>query len=171
MPKTPRNYLAEYDAANEAEKYPLVQKWIREEPLAFFKQLREERPVLKTPECTLVALFTDVRDMLQMPKVFTVDLYKPKMGVTGPNDAIAWRPPAMLTARPCCWLAWTIAWSSDSLRGCSMRCTWVRFRPECTSFTHSPGPEPDHPKDRRRSSNALVASRLTRMPTSNSASA
>ena len=42
--------------------------------------------MLQLPECTLVALFTDVRDMLQMPKVFTVDLYKPKMGVTGPDD-------------------------------------------------------------------------------------
>ena len=81
-----KNYLREYDAAPEAEKYPLVQAWIRSEPLAFFKQLRAERPVLQTPECTLVAMFTDVRDMLQMPKIFTVDLYKPKMGVTGPDD-------------------------------------------------------------------------------------
>ena len=81
-----RDYLHEYDNASEADKYPLVQQWIREEPLPFFKQLRAQRPVLETPECTLVALFTDVRDMLQMPKVFTVDLYKPKMGVTGPDE-------------------------------------------------------------------------------------
>lgn len=80
-----RDYLSEYDAAPEAEKYPLVQKWIREEPLAFFAQLRAERPVLETPECTLVANFVDVRDMLQMPGIFTVDLYKPKMGVTSPT--------------------------------------------------------------------------------------
>ena len=81
-----KDYLREYDTAPEAEKYPLVQGWIRSEPLAFFKQLRAERPVLQTPECTLVAMFTDVRDMLQMPRIFTVDLYKPKMGVTGPDD-------------------------------------------------------------------------------------
>ena len=81
-----KDYLREYDNAAEDEKYPLVQRWIREERLPFFKQLRTERPVLETPECTLVALFTDVRDMLQMPKVFTVDLYKPKMGVTGPDE-------------------------------------------------------------------------------------
>ncbi len=61
-----KDYLKEYDAAPEAEKYPLVQGWMRSEPLAFFKQLRAERPVLQTPECTLVAMFTDVRDMLQM---------------------------------------------------------------------------------------------------------
>ncbi|MCY4531321.1 MAG: cytochrome P450 [Gammaproteobacteria bacterium] len=81
-----KDYLREYDAAVKEQKYLLVQKWIREEPLPFFKQLRAERPVLETPEYTLVALFTDVRDMLQMPRVFTVDLYKPKMGVTGPDE-------------------------------------------------------------------------------------
>jgi hypothetical protein len=80
------DYLAEYDAAAEGDKYPLVQGWMRTEPLAFFKQLRDRRPVLVTPVCTLVAKFTDVRDMLQMPKIFTVDLYKPKMAVTGPDD-------------------------------------------------------------------------------------
>ena len=81
-----KNYLAEYDAAPEASKYPLVQKWMKTEPLPFFKQLREQRPILVTPECTLVANFTDVRDALQMPKVFTVNLYKPKMNVTKDDD-------------------------------------------------------------------------------------
>jgi len=76
------DYLAEYDAAPDTEKYLLVQKWMKKEPLPFFKQLREERPVLVTPVCTLLALFVDIRDALQMPKIFTVDLYKPKMGVT-----------------------------------------------------------------------------------------
>ena len=80
------DFLAEYDAAPDEEKYPLVDKWMHEQPLAFFDQLRKERPVLKTPVCTLIANFTDVRDMLQMPKVATVDLYKPKMRVTGPDD-------------------------------------------------------------------------------------
>ena len=86
MANAGKDYLQEYDAAPEAEKYPLVQGWIRSEPLPFFKQLRAERPVLQTPECTLVASFTDVRDMLQMPKIFTVDLYKPKMGVTDADE-------------------------------------------------------------------------------------
>ncbi|EGG94279.1 hypothetical protein IMCC1989_123 [gamma proteobacterium IMCC1989] len=81
-----KDYLKEYDAAAEADKYPLVQKWMKTEPLPFFKQLRAERPVLVTPECTLLALFTDIRDCLQMPKIFTVDLYKPKMGVTDTDE-------------------------------------------------------------------------------------
>jgi hypothetical protein len=70
-----KDYLAEYDKAEDADKYPLVQKWMKTEPLPFFKQLREQRPILVTPECTLLALFTDIRDALQMPKIFTVDLY------------------------------------------------------------------------------------------------
>jgi cytochrome P450 len=77
-----RDYLADYDAAPEKEKYGLVRQWMETEPLPFFKQLREERPILVTPECTLVTRFCDVTDLLQMPKLFTVDLYKPKMGVT-----------------------------------------------------------------------------------------
>lgn len=80
------DYLAEFDRAQPEDQYPLVHGWIKSEPLAFFEQLRSERPVLITPVCTLVARFTDVRDMLQMPRIFTVDLYKPKMGVTGPDD-------------------------------------------------------------------------------------
>ena len=76
------NYLEEYDRTPDSGKYPLVLKWMKSEPLPFFEQLRKERPILVTPECALVSHFTDVRDLLQMPKIFTVDLYKPKMGVT-----------------------------------------------------------------------------------------
>ena len=76
------DYLAAFDAALPSNQFPLVQQWMKKEPLAFFKQLREQRPILVTPECTLVTRFDDVRDLLQMPSIFTVDLYKPKMGVT-----------------------------------------------------------------------------------------
>ena len=47
MTNTSKDYLKEYDAAPQAEKYPLVQRWIRSEQLAFFKQLRAERPILQ----------------------------------------------------------------------------------------------------------------------------
>ncbi|MEK7708976.1 MAG: cytochrome P450 [Pseudomonadota bacterium] len=77
-----KDYLAEYDSAATAEKYPLVRRWMMTEPLPFFKQLRAQRPILVTPECVLVSRYADVTDLLQMPKIFTVDLYKPKMGVT-----------------------------------------------------------------------------------------
>lgn len=72
------NYLAEYDGATDSEKFQLVRRWIDSEPLPFFKQLRAERPVLVTPECTLVARFADVVDILNQPKIFTAALYVPK---------------------------------------------------------------------------------------------
>jgi len=84
--ETAFDYLAAFDAAASKDQYRLVQQWMKKEPLAFFKQLREERPILVTPECTLVTRFDDVRDLLQMPSIFTVDLYKPKMGVTDTDE-------------------------------------------------------------------------------------
>ncbi|HTJ96775.1 MAG TPA: hypothetical protein VL381_04850, partial [Rhodocyclaceae bacterium] len=74
------NYLEQYDAAAPADKFPLVRHWLDTEPLPFFKELREKRPILVTPECTLLARFDDVTEVLGMPKVFTVALYLPKMG-------------------------------------------------------------------------------------------
>lgn len=74
-----KNYLQLFDAASEDEKFPLVYGWMKTEPLPFFKQLRKERPILVTSEVTLLTLFEDVRDTLQMPSIFTVELYKPKM--------------------------------------------------------------------------------------------
>ncbi|ASF48272.1 cytochrome P450 [Methylovulum psychrotolerans] len=74
------DYLAQYDAAAEADKFPLVRHWLDTEPLPFFKQLREQRPILVTPVCTLLARFDDITEVLNMPKVFTVELYIAKMG-------------------------------------------------------------------------------------------
>src|SRR6266704_6608469 len=76
----PTNYLEQFDAAAEADKYPLVRRWIDTEPLAFFKELREKRPILVTSVGTLVTLYDEVTDVLSMPTVFTTSLYLPKMG-------------------------------------------------------------------------------------------
>lgn len=73
------SYLERYDAAADAEKFPLVRRWIDTEPLPFFKELRAQRPILVTPDCTLVTRFDDVREILKMYKVFTVKPYVPKM--------------------------------------------------------------------------------------------
>src|SRR4051812_5835646 len=82
MQAAARDYLKEYDAAPDGKKYLLAREWMLKEPLPFFKQLRTDRPILVTPECTLVSRYSDLTDIMQMPKTFTVDLYKPKMGVT-----------------------------------------------------------------------------------------
>ena len=73
-------YLEQYDAAADSDKSGLVRRWIDTEPLPFFKELREKRPILVTPKFTLVTRFDDVREVLNMPKVFTVEPYAPKMG-------------------------------------------------------------------------------------------
>lgn len=73
------SYLERYDAAADAEKFSLVRRWIDTEPLPFFKELRAQRPILVTPDCTLVTRFDDVREILKMYKVFTVKPYVPKM--------------------------------------------------------------------------------------------
>lgn len=73
------NYLERYDATADAEKFPLVRRWMDTEPLPFFKELRAKRPILVTPDCTLVTRFDDVREILTMYKVFTVKPYVPKM--------------------------------------------------------------------------------------------
>ena len=85
MQAATRDYLKEYDAAPEEKKYLLAREWMMKEPLPFFKQLREQRPVLVTSECTMVSLYADLTDIMLMPKTFTVDLYKPKMEVTATN--------------------------------------------------------------------------------------
>ena len=73
------NYLEQYDAMPEADKFRLVRRWLDTEPLPFFKELREKRPILVTPACTLVTRFDDVREVLQLYKIFTVKPYAPKM--------------------------------------------------------------------------------------------
>jgi cytochrome P450 len=76
----PTDYLDRFDAAPDKDKFPLVRHWIDEEPLPFFKELRENRPILVTPLCTLLTLFDDVTEVLNMPLTFTAALYWCKMG-------------------------------------------------------------------------------------------
>ncbi|SFH47498.1 Cytochrome P450 [Nitrosospira sp. Nsp14] len=73
------SYLEQYDAAADTEKSYLARRWIDTEPLPFFKELRQKRPILVTPKFTLVTRFDEVREVLSMPKVFTVQPYAPKM--------------------------------------------------------------------------------------------
>src|ERR1700749_3250856 len=74
-------YLERYDPTPDAEKGRLARGWIDSgtDVLPFFKELREKRPVLVTPECALVARYDDVIEALNMPKIFTVQLYWAKM--------------------------------------------------------------------------------------------
>lgn len=94
------NYLERYDAAPEAEKYPLARGWIDHEALPFFKELRDKRPVLVTPQCTLIARYDDVIEALNMPKVFTVSLYVRTMSdvylMSHDDDALHYREKSLM---------------------------------------------------------------------------
>ncbi len=79
-PDTLRDYLGILDATPVDQQFPLVRQWMDHEPLPFFRVLRERRPVLVTPVCTLLARFDHVTEVLQQPRVFTTALYLPKMG-------------------------------------------------------------------------------------------
>ncbi|MFN0101272.1 MAG: cytochrome P450 [Bryobacteraceae bacterium] len=100
MGPAPISYLDRYDREPEATKHKLVRQLMADDPLGFFKELRAKRPVLVTPECTLVALYDDVIEMLNMPKVFTVALYGPKMSndylMSRDDDALHYREKSIM---------------------------------------------------------------------------
>lgn len=62
------------------ERWPLARDWIRRAPAAFFAQLRERRPILDCGAVVLVARRAEVAEILSLPSVFSVALYKSKMG-------------------------------------------------------------------------------------------
>lgn len=74
------SYLERFDAAAVEDQFPLARKWLDEEPLPFFQELRDFRPIFETPIATMVARFDDVIEVLRLPTTFSVALYKPKMG-------------------------------------------------------------------------------------------
>ena len=72
--------LAELEAMPVAERWPLARDWIRRTPGPFFAQLRDRAPILDCGAVVLVAKRADVAEILSLPSVFSVALYKPKMG-------------------------------------------------------------------------------------------
>lgn len=99
------SYLERYDAADPQTQVALVSKWIRTDWRPFFKELRDNRPILKTPGFTLLTHFADVTEVLSREKVFTVRPYQPHMDpVVGPfmlaRDAtpLNWREKGIMQA-------------------------------------------------------------------------
>lgn len=94
------HYLSQIDAEPSESKLILVRNLMQTDPLGLFKELRENRPILVLPECTLVALYDDVIEMLNMPKIFTVALYKPKMAegylMCHDEDALHYREKSLM---------------------------------------------------------------------------
>jgi len=94
------NYLDLCDHEPAATRLALVRKIMADDPLGFFKELRARRPVLVLPECTLIARYDDVIELLNMPKVFTVALYEPKMAngylMSHDDDALHYREKSIM---------------------------------------------------------------------------
>jgi cytochrome P450 len=74
------DYLARLDAVSPDDKWPLFRTFMLENRLPFFAQLRAERPVLETPDLTIVSRFADCATVLRRYTDFGVDLYEPKQG-------------------------------------------------------------------------------------------
>ena len=94
------SYLQMIDATSDQDKLRLVRELMAQDPLGLFKELREHRPILVLPQCTLVANYDDVIELLNMPKVFTVALYQPKMEPTylmcHDEDALHYREKSLM---------------------------------------------------------------------------
>lgn len=101
------SYLQQYDALGDdtKAKTALAGRLIRTDWRGFFKELREERPIFKTPCFTFVTKFADVTEVLSRESIFTVRPYAPKMDpVVGPfmlardNTPINWREKGIMQA-------------------------------------------------------------------------
>ena len=92
-------YLQRFDATPEAQRWSLVRGWIFGEPLPFFAELRQERPVLVMPQLTLAARFDDCTEILRRDDIFSVALYKPKQGdywMDEDDTATHWRDKSIM---------------------------------------------------------------------------
>ena len=76
----PPNFLALLDGAPEQERWPLVRQWLKDYPQELGAAFRAERPIYQTPDAVLISTFDEVIEALDQPEIFSVQLYKPKMG-------------------------------------------------------------------------------------------
>ena len=67
------------------KQFQFIMEQIRGNALPFFKELRDDRPILQSPMATLIAQFRDVEEILHREEIFSVSPYLPRMmGVIGP---------------------------------------------------------------------------------------
>jgi cytochrome P450 len=94
-------YLPTLDHTPAQERWPLVRRWMDEEPLPFYAELRREQPILTLPGLALVSRFDDCMAVLQQHGRFSVALYGPKQaGYWMAEDATArhWRGKGVMRA-------------------------------------------------------------------------
>jgi cytochrome P450 len=95
------SYLQHFEETPADKRWPLVRRWMFEESLPFFAELREHRPILAMPELTLVTRFHDCETILRRHDAFSVAPYKPKMGdywMAQDDTPIHWREKSIMRA-------------------------------------------------------------------------
>lgn len=93
------HFLAQIDAAPPEARWKMARGFLFNDPLPFFAELRENRPVLAMKEVTLVTRAVDCNLILDRPKIFGVDLYKPKQGnyfMAQDDTAAHWREKSIM---------------------------------------------------------------------------
>lgn len=93
------DFLGQIDAARPEARWKMARGFLFNEPLPFFAELRESRPVLALKEVTLVTRAVDCNLILDRPKTFGVDLYKPKQGdyfMAQDDTAAHWREKSIM---------------------------------------------------------------------------
>ena len=94
-------YLERFEQTPVAERWALVRRWMFEEPLPFFAELRAYRPVLVMPEVVLATRYADCAEILRRFDTFSVRLYRPKQGdywMAQDDTAIHWREKSIMRA-------------------------------------------------------------------------
>ena len=94
-------YLERFDQTPIAGRWALVRRWMFEEPLPFYAELREYRPVLVMPELVLATRYADCLEILRRFDVFSVALYRPKQGdywMAQDDTAVHWREKSIMRA-------------------------------------------------------------------------
>jgi cytochrome P450 len=95
------SYLEQFDQTPAEGRWRLVRRWMFEEPLPFYAELRLRRPILEMPELTLVTRYYDCARILHRDDTFGVDLYKPKQGdyfMDQDDTAVHWREKSIMKA-------------------------------------------------------------------------
>jgi cytochrome P450 len=95
------SYLERFDQTPAAGRWPLVRRWMSEEPLGLYAELRKHRPVLVMPELVLATRFADCAEILRRFDTFSVAPYKPKQGdywMAQDDTAVHWREKSIMRA-------------------------------------------------------------------------
>lgn len=76
------SFLEEYDqipATAPVEQVQLVYRWLRADWRGMYADLRQHRPIFRTPAFTMITRWSDVVQALTQPETFSVRPYQPKM--------------------------------------------------------------------------------------------